>query len=105
MPKFLVGRTYETVTPESAENGECEDSGWVFEPREMSLREVLDELRDCTELSCSHVTPDNAAHVWASTEAHVEDYSTAETRSESVHLKGVSNRNAYRIYRLAGLTK
>ena len=43
---FTVSKTFDLVTPESAEDGEAAESGFVFEDYRMTLREVLRELQD-----------------------------------------------------------
>ena len=42
---FNVSRTYDVVTPESAERGDFTESGFVFEKTAMTLKQVFSELR------------------------------------------------------------
>lgn len=42
---FVVSKTYDVTTPESAEVGDYEDSGFDFEPEPMTLREVVYEVK------------------------------------------------------------
>jgi len=42
---FTVSRTYDIVTPESAEQGDVSESGYVYEPEKMTLRDVLSEIK------------------------------------------------------------
>ena len=41
---FKVGKSYEIVTPESAEHGDAEERGWVFDTEPMTLRETMREI-------------------------------------------------------------
>lgn len=41
---FMVGKTYEIVTLESAEQGDIEESGWAFDTEPMTLRETIREV-------------------------------------------------------------
>lgn len=43
-----VSRYYEVITPESAEQGDAEERGEVYTGREMSIRDVVREIRDNT---------------------------------------------------------
>lgn len=105
--RYLVGRTYDETTHESAEIGDFSDSGWVKEPRLIDLEDLLGELRDCSELSNSG-TPDT--RTWASTGWQAQFDGEGTERQESVHINAIngrqpSSREMIRIYRLAGLTK
>jgi hypothetical protein len=44
--RFLVSCTYAEVTEESAEHGVFSDTGYVFEDQVMSLRELIEYIRD-----------------------------------------------------------
>ena len=41
---MLVSKTFETITGESAANGEFEETGFVYQDLEMTLEEVVDEI-------------------------------------------------------------
>lgn len=43
---YQVSKTYSIVTPESAEQGDYAETGFMFEPKEMSLEDVLLEVKD-----------------------------------------------------------
>lgn len=105
--KYLISRTYSTVELIGDEGDYADDNGFVFENQSADLQDVLRELEGCTYLSCSPVTRDSCAHVWACTESQ-QDMFTGNSESESVHIKGIdgeplSSRRMYRIYRLANL--
>ena len=76
--------TYETVTPESAEDGDYAESGFLAEG--VTFREVMDELRwyrgGYAEADCYPVhNPRRFTFVGAD-----EDYSTGAVTSYSLHL-------------------
>lgn len=98
--------TYSETTPESAEDGDCSDTGWIDEDGESCEPEDEDEtaidnavriLRNAgvTEPSSSAFHPG----LWYSTEPQVIDYSTGTEREESYHLKGFSEDEEREIYR------
>jgi pantothenate synthetase len=107
-PKFLVSRCYTTITPESAEIGDFDDNGYVFEDRFMTLRELVEELQDCTEVSSMPLTRETSGSAWAMTGYSIEDYETMEERQESVHFRNLDGSSvdadrAWRVFVLANL--
>jgi len=80
---LLISKTYSEVTPESAENGEHSDSGFVFQDEPFTFRELVEELRN---FSCMSSCPsDGSTHDWASTYMETVDYATGTDREESLH--------------------
>lgn len=80
---ILICRTYDECTPESAEDGESSDAGFVYEDEPMTFRELVRELRDMSEASNGRPTGDIGE--WYSTGYSVTDYSNLTERNESVH--------------------
>lgn len=76
-----LAMSYETITPESAENGEADDMGFVFEARDCSARELARYITrgGFTEPSDSHGIPR-----WLTSYGEV-DYRTGETQNRSIH--------------------
>lgn len=77
-PTILVSRCYSEVTPESAEDGDFSDSGFVHEAVEMTPQELAREIRlgafhreGCTE--------------GLSTGFHTKCYRTGTEREETLH--------------------
>jgi len=77
-PTIIVSRCYSECTPESAEDGDFSDSGFVYESEELEVQELAREIRlggfyreGCTE--------------WLSTGFHTSDYSTGTEREETLH--------------------
>jgi hypothetical protein len=78
---FLISKTYQTVSPESADYGEYEDSGYCWENTECSFSEIVDTIRGL-EPSQSPIT--NPAFVWF-TEHGDTNYNTGEETNYSYH--------------------
>lgn len=76
-PTILISRTYSETTPESAEDGDFSDTGFVYQDQEFTFRELVDELRECCHSS--------SGGAWFSTQFEVTDYSDGTEREESVH--------------------
>lgn len=76
-----LSMTYETITPESAEEGGAADRGFVFEPCDCTARELADYIRreGFTEPSCSHGTPDLLT-AYGDTDPH-----TGAVENRSIH--------------------
>lgn len=105
MLTFTVSRTYSETTPESAEDGDSSDEGFVYKDEQQSFREVVSALRECSEVSQCPVT---TGHAWASTEYTVIDYQTGTDRSESIHVNAINGKEPTahqmrRLFRAAGL--
>ena len=89
---FMVGTTYEEVTPESAEHGDFDDQGWELESSEFSLRELYDLITDR-----QYLWERNDDRSWY-TNSEVIDYSDMRTRSYVLHVK-VPNERSERYYK------
>lgn len=81
---ILINKTFSEVTPESAENGEHSDSGFVWENAECGFKELVRLLQEHREPS---QWPLRAPHtgVWFSSGFSIEDYSTCTERETSIH--------------------
>ena len=77
-----LSMTYEIITPESAENGEAEEIGFVFEGEECTAKELAHyiERYGFTEPSESSGVPR-----WLTSEKYREDYRTWEVENRSIH--------------------
>jgi hypothetical protein len=87
--KFEVGKTYDVVTPESAEEGDVEESGWVFEPVMMSLRDTVREIENLGAFE-----PDSWPMRMTGTRISLYqvdgdvDYGTGAETREALHIRG-----------------
>lgn len=87
--------TYTTVTPESAEYGDFEDSG--FEIESITF-DYFVELVEYLESNGFRNWSDSRDTGWLSTDYEVEDYGTMEEKQSSIHAK---NTRAQRYLELA----
>ena len=78
---LLVHITYKIITPESAENGEAAESGFVSEDLPLTFRELVCELELRREPSCSGA-PDTGT--WF-TSYPDPDYQTGSEETTSIH--------------------
>jgi hypothetical protein len=101
---MLFNVTYETVTPESAEQGECDDRGFIAE--NVSLREAVHYVQDTRT---NHVDGVEAIECDSSpavrprwvTIVNGMEYETGAQESRSLHIpEQVTDATARRIARL-----
>lgn len=79
---ILISRTFEVVTPESAESGDVADSGFLVESESVTFRELVSLMRDYPNPSC--YPPRGESYEWLS--SHPEtDYRDASETTESLH--------------------
>lgn len=98
-----ISMTYETITPESAEAGDAEDRGFVFESRDCMAHELYSYItRDgFCEPSDSHGVPR-----WL-TQCGDTDCRTGEVENRSIHPgeDAKSQRVWARVLRITGIVK
>ena len=95
--KYLMSKTYEIVTPESAEEGEVEDRGFEYEDMEFdNLYELIDEIINggAIEASSSESYPRN----WYLTEGSVTNYRTGERETNGFHPKDLTEEEAQLVF-------
>ena len=80
---IFINRTYSEWTPETAEDGEFSDNGFIAEKEEVTFRELV-ELMEAHDHP-SQSPNDGSTDVWYSTEAYIDDYGTGTERQESIH--------------------
>jgi hypothetical protein len=79
---MLFNVTYETITPESAEYGDTESAGFLFE--NVSLREAIDAMGYPGDGCEANECPVNDPR-WITAYRVNEDYATGETENRSLH--------------------
>lgn len=104
MPKFNV--TYEIVTDESAEQGDCEERGFISE--NVSLRDALDDVSATRTSRCDGVISiepscsDTGQARWITVDNGME-FETGAYESRSLHIPAhVTVASRRRIARLMG---
>lgn len=93
---IVIHRTYEIITPESAEHGECEEAGFLSEDEIVGFRELVGLLEEHPYASSSNPGPRD----WFTSGAD-EDYTTGETRYTSIHLANPDDPRQARYWGLA----
>lgn len=92
-PKFEVSVTYSTVTPESAEEGDFADTGFVVEPEPATLEDVMSYAE---EYGILPRTPGDWTDWWDSG-FHVTDYGTGEETEYGLHVRRIKDPKGTRL--------
>jgi hypothetical protein len=74
---ILISRTFEIVTPESAEFGESDDAGFISQSEPVTFRELVELMR-------AHPVPSSSPWDWLSSYPE-EDFRDCSNRTESLH--------------------
>jgi len=110
-PIFIVRETFEIWDEESIEIGDTDNKGYNFIDQPFELRELIDYIKDngYIQPSCYPIkrlkNVEGPCRVWLSTVDRFLKYSTGEEEFRSLHFKGLSCHNFYRICVLAGIIK
>jgi hypothetical protein len=95
---ILISRTFEVITPESAEEGESAESGFLSEGEAVTFRELVSLMRD-------HPIPSSspcAGSQWDWLSSHSEtDYRDCSNRTESLHLDRSNHPRTLKYWRKA----
>lgn len=104
---ILIHKTFEEITPESAEDGENSDSGFIWDNVEVGFRELVVLMKEYNESSCYPAKGDTFE--WYSTGFYTECYRTGTERNQSIHYSNDNpTRNAkywMKAARAAGIVK
>lgn len=84
---IYISKTFERVTYESAEHGEAEETGFVFEDQAFTFRQLVDELREYIHTSSWPMR--GSRHDWVTTESD-QDYRTGDYTSYSLHFSHIN---------------
>lgn len=79
---ILISRTFDIVTPESAENGESADSNLLAESESVTFRELVSLMREHPVASCYPTRGET--YEWLSTYPS-QDYRDCSETTESLH--------------------
>ncbi len=90
---MLLSKTYQTTTPESVENGDFAETGFIFENEEYSFTDLINLINNDGYCHTSDY-PANS-HSWISTEDEVENYATGENIQYSLHFNGPEKQRKY----------
>jgi len=97
---IIISRTFDIVTPESAEAGESADSGFLAESESVTFRELVSLMRDHPNPSCH--PPSGETSEWLSTYPS-QDYRDASETTESLHFARENPPRAAKYWRKAML--
>lgn len=96
---ILINRTFCEVTPESAEQGDFSEHGFIEEGQEVSFSELVSLMREHNDPSNSPT--DGDINTWFSTYPFTSDYQTGTERTESIHFSKDNTDNAAKYWVLA----
>ncbi len=97
---ILISRTFAECTPESAENSDFSDTGFISEVEQVTFKELVKLMKEHNQPSCSP-NKFNDLHTWYSTGFNTSDYRTATEREESIHFHNDNTPNAAKYWFLA----
>ena len=92
---FKVNQTYQTITPESCANGDCDDQGYEFKNKQFSLRDIMYELKNQGVENISNYNNGLDIYGWN----YTSDYKTGEETQKCLHVTA-SNRAIKRLLNL-----
>lgn len=97
---ILISKTYQTFTPESLEDGEIADQGFVFEDEPYTFRELLRliQMEGFNSVSCSPATGE--PYEWLDTYTDT-DYTTGEETIYSLHFSHNNDNRAAKYWKAA----
>lgn len=82
---FLVSETYALITPESAEHGDYEETGFEFESVEYTFRELYEYIK-----SEGYTFEGDSLYVYP----YTIDYATCTDKTTLLHIKTRNKREA-----------
>lgn len=96
---IIISQTYAETTPESCEDGDFSDTGFVDECKQVTFTELVDLMK--THYQPSQSPNDGNADVSYSTGFYVQDYRTNTHREECIHFHDENTPNAAKYWKLA----
>lgn len=97
---ILISKTFQTYTPESLEDGEAEEQGFIFQDEPYTLRELLTLINreGFHHPSCSPATGE--PYEWLDTYTDT-DYTTGEETIYSLHYSHRNDNRAAKYWKAA----
>lgn len=80
---FTISLTYTTVTPESSEHGDFEESGFILESATYTLKEISDLVQNYGIISRGQ----NDLTTWWESDYQIENYKTCSERCIGLHIR------------------
>jgi len=96
---ILISKTFAEITPESCEDGDFSNTGFISECEQVSFSELVDILKENKNPSSS---PNNGdINVWYSSGYYTKCYRTATDRETSIHYHEKNTPNCEKYWKLA----
>lgn len=80
---ITISRTFSETTPESAEQGDFSDSGFIVHSEQVTFKELVCLMGEHTNPSCSPASGDTSE--WYTTHPYTSCYRTGTEREEGIH--------------------
>jgi hypothetical protein len=96
---ILISQTYSEPTPESCENGDFSDTGFIDECKRVTFTELVDLMGE--HMHPSQSPNDGNTNVWYSTDMYTKNYYKGIEREESIHYHRNNTVNAAKYWKLA----
>ena len=97
---IAISKTFEIVTPESAEHGDAESRGFEFKDEPTSFRELVDLMKEHPQGSSSPCSGD--VHAWFTSYGET-CYKTGEERTTSIHFSRINKPRHAKYWRKAAI--
>jgi len=98
---IIINRTFATITPESDEIGDFDQTGFISEQEQVTFSELVNLMKSHTSPSCS---PNNYdVQTWYGTGFFTSDYATGEEREECIHYSDKNTSNAAKYWKWAAI--
>lgn len=98
---ILISRTYSETTPESVEQGDFSDHGFIAKAESVSFRDLVRLMRKCSEGSAWPLVGDISEAY--SSGFYTSDYRTGTERAESLHYCRENPPRCAKYWRLAAI--
>lgn len=82
---IIVSKTYATTTPESVENGDFEETGFVYQDEILTFHELIKEINSEHYCHLSSYPVTEVENIWISSEFYISNYKTGEEKQYSLH--------------------
>lgn len=96
---ILINRTFSEITPESCEDADFSDHGFISENEAVTFSELVELMKRHPQ--ASEWPNSGSPQVWYSTGYEVEDYGTRTEREECMHFHPDNTANVAKYWKLA----
>jgi hypothetical protein len=82
---IIVSKTYATTTHESVENGDFEETGFVYQDEILTFHELIKEINSEHYCHLSSYPCNDPTNIWITCESFTSNYKTGEEKEYSLH--------------------